>query len=123
MANTEQKELESESKKEARPSRKKTRQPRCARKGVRILREEAGKAVGKNSKKLAESLLVGALKGNLNSTKLLLSLAELQSDPEVTDKNLHGLSLAQSLAAEPEWKEPPDETTAETTGRGREPEG
>ena len=123
MAETEQKELESVSKRQARPSRKKPGQPRCAGKGVKILHEEAGQTVGKNSRKLAKSFLKGALEGNLNSAKLLLSLAELQSDPEDAERSRHGRSLAQSLAAEPEWPETVDETTAETTGGGREPEG
>jgi hypothetical protein len=123
MADPQQKKLKLVGKTQVRPNRKKPGRPGCAGKGVKTLRKAAGKAVGKNSGKIADSLLQGALKGDLNSTKLLLSLAELEPAQENAGKSRHGWSVALALAAEPEWQEPVIETTAETNAGSREPEG
>jgi hypothetical protein len=123
MADSRQQKLEVTSKTRVRPNRKKPGRAGCTGRGAKILREAAGKAVDKNGKKIAESLLQGALKGNVSSTKLLLRLADLEQEQKDAGKSRHGWSTARSLAAEPEWQEPVAEASAETTGGSREPEG
>jgi len=118
-----QQQLKVGSKTHVRPNRKKPGRPGSTGRGAKILREAAGKAVDKNGKEIAESLLQGALKGNVSSTKLLLSLADLEQAQGDAGKSRHGWSTAQALAAEPQWQEPVTEASAETTGGGREPEG
>jgi hypothetical protein len=118
-----QQQLKVGSKTHVRPNRKKPERPGSTGRGAKILREAAGKAVDKNGKEIAESLLQGALKGNVSSTKLLLSLADLEQAQGDAGKSRHGWSTAQALAAEPQWQEPVTEASAETTGGGREPEG
>ena len=80
MADSRQQKLEVTSKTRVRPNRKKPGRAGCTGRGAKILREAAGKAVDKNGKKIAESLLQGALKGNVSSTKLLLRLADLEQE-------------------------------------------
>jgi hypothetical protein len=123
MADSRQQKLKVASKTHVRPSRKKPGRAGCTGRGAKILRDAAGKAVNENGKKIAQSLLQGALKGNVSSTKLLLSLADLEQAQGDAGKSRHGWSTAQALAAEPQWQEPVTEASAETTGGGREPEG
>ncbi|MGD0903244.1 MAG: hypothetical protein ABR924_09915 [Terracidiphilus sp.] len=123
MADLQQQGLEVASKTRVRPNRKKPERSGCTGRGVKILREAAGKAVDENGEGIAESLLKGALSGNVSSTKLLLSLAESDQAPGAAGKSRHGWSAALALGAEPEWQEAADETTAETQGGSREPEG
>jgi hypothetical protein len=123
MAGLQQQKLEVASKTRVRPNRKKPGRAGCTRRGAEILRESAGKTVDKNGEEIAGSLLQGVLKGNPGSTKLLISLAELEHEREDTGKSRHGWSTALALAAEPEWQEPAPEASAETTGGSREPEG
>jgi hypothetical protein len=123
MAGTTKQKLQAASKTRVRPRRKKPGRSGCAVKGVKILREAAGKKVGENSGKIAQSLLDGALGGDVNSAKLLLSLAELEPEQEDAGNPQLGWSLALALAAEPEWQEPVIEASAETRGGSREPEG
>ena len=123
MAGLQQQKLEVASETHVRPIQKKPGRAGCTGRGAKILREAAGKAVDKNGKQIAKSLLDGALKGNVSSTKLLLLLAELEQEQKDAGKSRYGWSTAQSLAAEPEWQEPVAEASAETTGGSREPEG
>jgi hypothetical protein len=118
-----QQQLEVGSKAHVRPNRKKPGRAGCTGSGAKILREAAGKAVNEKGKEIAESLLKGALKGNVSSAKLWLSLADLKQEQEDAGKRRHGWSTAQALAAEPQWQEPEAEASAETTGGSREPEG
>jgi hypothetical protein len=122
MADLQQQRLEVASKTRVRPNRKKPGRSERAGKGVKILRKAAGKAVDENGEGIAESLLKGALSGNVSSTKLLLSLAESDQEPGAAGKSRHGWSAALALGAEPEWQEAAVETTAETQGGSREPE-
>jgi hypothetical protein len=123
MPGLQQQKLKVASKTQVRPNRKKPGRSECTGRGVRVLRQAAGKAVDNNGKQIAESLLQGALDGNVSSAKLLLSLAEPEQGQEDAGKNRHGWSTAQALAAEPEWQEPVAEANAETRGGTREPEG
>jgi hypothetical protein len=84
--------------------------------GVERLRREADKLVWRNSKKLASLLSANALKGSLASAKTLVGLAEGKKPlPEPVKKRL-GPSLAEQLAAEPQWQGPPEDD--EETGGG-----
>ncbi len=123
MAGLQRQKLEVASKTWVRPNRKKPGRAGCTGRGGKILREAAGKAVDENGKKIAQSLLKGALKGNVSSTKLLLSLAELEREQEDAGKSRHGWSTALALGSEPQWQEPASEASAETAGGSREPEG
>jgi hypothetical protein len=123
MADLQQQRLEVASKTRVRPNRKKPGRSGCTGRGVKTLREAAGKAVGESGGKITDSLLQCALNGNLNSAKLLFLLAELEPEPGAAGKSRHGWSAALALGAEPEWQEAAVETTAETQGGSREPEG
>jgi hypothetical protein len=71
--------------------------------GVERLRQEADKQVGQNSEKLASLLTKKALAGDLASTKVLVGLAERKKPRPEPKKKWRGPSLAERLAAEPEW--------------------
>jgi len=122
MADSQQQRLEVASQTHVRPSRKKPGRAGCTGRGAKILREAAGKAVDKNGKQIAKSLLDGALKGNVSSTKLLLLLADLKQEQGDAGKSRHGWSKAQALAAEPQWQDLVPEAGAKTQGGSREPE-
>jgi len=70
--------------------------------GAELLRQAAGSAVGRNSKKIAEVLLRRTLEGDMSSAKLLLTLAEKQ--PAVVVKCDH--SVAINLAEDDPYEEP-----------------
>lgn len=71
--------------------------------GAERLREAADKQVGLNSDKLADLLTKKALEGDLASTKVLVGLAERKKPKPVRKRKRRGPSLAERLAAEPEW--------------------
>jgi hypothetical protein len=96
---------------------------RASRAGVKKLRIAADKAIGLNSEKITASLMKQTLKGNVNSVKLLLSLAEPQPAQEKAGKRRGRRSAASELAGEPEWPGEPTEAGAEKDGGSREPEG
>ena len=122
MAGLQQQKLEVASETHVRPIQKKPGRAGCTGRGAKILREAAGKAVDKNGKQIAKSLLDGALKGNVSSTKLLLLLADLKQEQGDAGKSRHGWSKAQALAAEPQWQDLVPEAGAKTQGGSREPE-
>jgi hypothetical protein len=72
--------------------------------GAEQLRQEADKRVGRNSKKLADLLMTKALAGDLASTKVLFGLAEHKKPIQELVKNDYGLTMAERLAAEPQWE-------------------
>jgi hypothetical protein len=77
--------------------------------GVERLKWAADRQVGRNSQKLAEVMALRAQSGDLASLKALVGLAEGKK-PRAKKRN--GPSLAQLLAAEPEWRGP-EEGSAE----------
>jgi hypothetical protein len=77
--------------------------PRYRGNGAARLRSSASKVVSENSEKLVNLLLEDAKKGKMESARLLVKLAE-ESDPPKTRKR-RGPSLADKLAAEPQWEE------------------
>jgi hypothetical protein len=78
--------------------------------------------VGWNSEKLADVLTSQALAGDLASAKVLVALAEGKKPGPEPVKKRCGPGLAERLAAEPQWREPP-EKAEETGGGGVEAEG
>jgi len=78
--------------------------------------------VGMNSEELADLLTRKALEGDLASAKVLVALADGKKPRAEQAKKRRGPSLAERLAAQPEWREPPEEKV-ETGGGGVEAEG
>lgn len=84
----------------------------AAENGAELLKRAAGSAVGRNSEKLANLLLDKAMAGDLNSTKLLVTLAERKKPrPEPQKETAKEpsigprlLTLAEKWAAEPQWE-------------------
>jgi hypothetical protein len=72
--------------------------------GAERLRQAADKRVGRNSEKLADLLTEKALDGDLASAKTLFGLAAGKKPIPEPVKKRRGLSYAERLAAEPEWK-------------------
>jgi hypothetical protein len=69
--------------------------------GAKRLKLEADRVVGEHSATLAKLLLEDAKKGKMESARLLVSLSEARETP--VRRRKRGLSLADRLAAEPEW--------------------
>jgi hypothetical protein len=90
--------------------------------GAELLRQAADKRVGLNSEKLADLLAENALQGDLTSAKVLIGLAERKKPSKEPVKKRRGPSLAERWAAEPEWREEPEEGPAETGCGGAEAE-
>jgi hypothetical protein len=82
--------------------------------GASLLSEAADKTLEENSCEIAKSLLDSTLKGNVNSARLLLALAEGPAENEKTGTKRRRRSEAKKLAAEPEWRGEPVENAAET---------
>jgi hypothetical protein len=63
----------------------------------------ANKTVGKNCAIVARKLLERILQGDIQSAKLLVTLADSQPEDEDAGKEQRFHSVAKQLAAEPEW--------------------
>ncbi|MGC9159120.1 MAG: hypothetical protein ACP5FH_09020 [Terracidiphilus sp.] len=92
--------------------------------GTAKLSAAAVKALEENSEEIAKSLLQRVLDGNINSAKLLLSLADGKEEEGCAGqgKKKRTRSRADALAAEPEWNDEVMEAAAETEFGVREPE-
>jgi hypothetical protein len=90
--------------------------------GVRRLKEAADRLVALNCEDLADVLLSKAKAGKMDSTRMLVSLAEgnSSSKPPVKKPRRHGPTLAEQLAAEPEWTGDDEEGLVEMGEKGRE---
>ncbi|MGP8187738.1 MAG: hypothetical protein ACLQKY_16875 [Terracidiphilus sp.] len=99
-------------------------QKKAGSRGTAKLGAAAVKTLEENSDKIARSLLESTLGGNVNSAKLLFSLAEgqEQEEREGGGKKKCLRSRADELAAEQEWDGEVMEATAETSFGQREPE-
>ena len=82
--------------------------------GAERLRQAADKRVGRNSDKLADLLTEKALAGDLASAKVLVGLAERKKASLEPKKRRRGPSLAERLAAEPEWQGEEEEETVDS---------
>jgi hypothetical protein len=78
-------------------------QKKASGRGRAKLNAAADKTLEENSEKIALSLLESTLGGNASSAKLLFALAEGQIDCEDEGMVRRLYSLAENLAAEPEW--------------------
>jgi hypothetical protein len=74
---------------------------------MKRLRKATKRVVRDNSTAIAKALLDHALKGDVKSTNLLLTLIE--EEPRSTSEENY-FSVAEALMAEPPWQEPPDYT-------------
>lgn len=72
--------------------------------GAEQLKWAADRQVGRNSKKIADLLTVRAVTGDLPSIRVLVGLAERKKPRPEPVKKWVGPSLAERLAAEPEWE-------------------
>ena len=86
------------------PVRRRNGGTAASKDGAERLRQAADKRVGRNSEKLADLLTEKALDGNLASAKVLLALTGAKKPIQEPVKKRRGPSLAELLAAEPEWK-------------------
>jgi hypothetical protein len=68
--------------------------------GAARLKKAADQVVAENSEELANLLLQDALKGKMESARLLVALSEKTERPK---RKRRGRSVADILAAEPEW--------------------
>jgi hypothetical protein len=93
-----------------------------ARKTNKLVRE-AGKVLEENSIAIAVSLAEHAKQGHIQSTKLLLDLADRSTEDEGEERSRPLRDWAGEVAAEPEWQGEMSEEAAETGAGGREPEG
>ena len=90
---------------------------------VKKLNEAALKTVDEHAVEIAESLFDGTRKGHVQSTRLLVELAEGNVEAEKASDPWPVHSFALDLGAEPEWPLEMLETNAETGVGSREPEG
>jgi signal transduction histidine kinase len=70
------------------------------------LSKEALKVTDDKAKEIAESLCKSAIAGDVCSVRMLVELAEGTVDGEEAGANLPLRSVAQELAAEPQWTGP-----------------
>ena len=91
--------------------------------GTERLHTRANKTVGQNSGTITRLLLGNTVGGNLDSAKLLLTLAETKNGQKGKEKKRKGRSLALMLASEPEWRGEQTESAAEPGGESLEPKG
>jgi hypothetical protein len=87
--------------------------------GFETLRSAADEQLGRRSGEIAEALGKKAADGDLNSAKFLLTVAEKKGNKN-SRKIRRGLLVAENLAHEPPWKEPPEMKT-ESGPDGGEP--
>jgi hypothetical protein len=69
--------------------------------GVKRLRQEVDRVVAEHSEELAKVLFEDAKKGRMQSARLLVALSEQRERPKKRGRRT--LSVADRLAAEPEW--------------------
>jgi hypothetical protein len=80
--------------------------------GLECLRRAVEEQLRLHAEEIAEALGNKAKDGDLNSLKLLLVISKEKARP-IRWRPRDGPTEAQRLAAEPEWEEPPTETSDE----------
>jgi hypothetical protein len=97
---------------------------KAAGKGTATLRKAASKKVNEHSEELAQSLLDGALKGQVMIARMLLELADSQFGEDGDEGSMQSLrSWAGQLSSEDPWHGENSEEGAEVGAARREPEG
>jgi hypothetical protein len=71
--------------------------------GATNLRSAVNTVVDEESLRIAKALVNNTCAGNMAGARLLLELAGADKPPAPAKKKRRGLSIAQSLALEPEW--------------------
>jgi hypothetical protein len=97
--------------------------PGGKRGGMRALHEAADKVVEEHKERIADTLLQGALRGDVTCAKLLFTLAESLPEADGTAKKRCCPRIALALAKEPQWKEEASETFGKTDGGSLDAEG
>jgi hypothetical protein len=100
---------------------KKSTSRRSNKDGAEMLKLAADKALVEITDVVVSKLREAAEKGDVVCVKTLMSFSERKKPREKPKKRQRGLTLAQQLAAEPEWEGPPDWGEDEDFGE-REPE-
>jgi len=90
--------------------------------GAAVLREAACKVLHDHGQEIAEALRKSSAEGHIQSARFLYDLAKLQEELGKTEAARQIRSLANELAAEPEWNAESSEESAEIAGGSREPE-
>jgi hypothetical protein len=98
-------------------------QKKASGRGRAKLNAAADKTLEKNSEKIALSLLESTLGGNASSAKLLFALADGQIDCEDEGMVRRLYSLAEKLAAEPEWDGEAHGAVLEISSERHKPKG
>ena len=78
--------------------------------------QAAGRALKKNSEKIAQSLANKSIQGNIQSARFLLELANASEQAARDESRRHRPSEALRLAEEPEWGSDPGNPEAESAG-------
>jgi hypothetical protein len=96
----------------------------CEVNGTKTLRRVASRTVKRKSTAITNSLAKMAIEGNLNSAKLLISLAGPPAEKAGSKKSRRGRTDAMGFAAEPRWEEAgtkPAETARSENSESSEP--
>jgi hypothetical protein len=89
------------------------RKTKDAGRGTQLLSKAAEREIKENIGTIANLLLNSTLGGNVNSARLLVALADGQTETAVGTKKRRGLSQAQKLGKEQEWRESREKNDAE----------
>ena len=98
-------------------------QKKTVSRGAAKLKQAADKKLREHSEEIAESLYGKLMTGNVPCGKLLIALADGETDCEEAPVVRRRCNLAEELASEPEWDGELDEAEAETGLGQRETEG
>ena len=86
-------------------------------KGAEGLGKAVDRGLKENSEEIADALVAGAKRGNVNVIRLIVQLANEATESGEPVANHFAASLAKALAAEPEWKG--EKAAAETAAASR----
>ena len=91
--------------------------------GAAMLRKAASRVLRDQGREIARALGERSKEGSIPSIKLLYDLTRGHQEPANAEEAGQFRSLADELAAEPQWPGKLSEEDAETASRSREPEG
>jgi len=75
--------------------------------GAELLRNAVDKLVGKECGRIAKALVDKTIAGDVTSAKLVTELAGAKGPRTKPPRKRQGITLAQWLGAQPQWKGPP----------------
>ena len=82
-----------------------SRKKKGAGRGSQLLSDAANKAIEQKSSEIAQMLLDTTLAGSVNSARFLVALADSKRASAEVKKKRHGLSQAQKLEQEQQWRD------------------